>query len=162
MACPPLTFAPTIHMLIAPGLWSRPTPRCEIGMRPNSPCQITSVESSRPRAFKSVTKPAIGTSTSLPCRLWCMPVRFFINLAYVISNFQPDAVGAEAPHHKACKAQPNEDPPGLRREEIRHPRSPGGLVARHDGRCRVAVEIEAHCDECFLAGGARGGKHRTR
>jgi len=72
------------------------------------------------------------------------------------------AVGAEAPHHKACKAQPNEGPPGLRREEIRHPRSPGGLVARHDGRCRVAVEIEAHCDECFLAGGARGGKHRTR
>lgn len=25
-----------------------------------------------------------------------MPVRCFINLAYVISNFQPDAVGAEA------------------------------------------------------------------
>ena len=36
-----------------------------------------------------------------------MPVRFFINLAYVISNSQPDAVGAEAPHHKARKAQPN-------------------------------------------------------
>ena len=91
-----------------------------------------------------------------------MPVRRFINLAYIISNFQPEAVGAEAPHHKACKAQPNEAPPGLGREEIRHPRSPGGLVARHDGRCRVAVEIQAHCDPRFLAGGARGGKHRAR
>ena len=103
-----------------------------------------------------------ASSSPVTFNLPCMPVRFFINLAYVISNFQPDAVGAEAPHHKACKAQPTEDPPGLRREEIRHPRSPGGLVARHDGRCRVAVEIEAHCDECLLAGGARGGKHHTR
>jgi len=103
-----------------------------------------------------------ASSSPVTFNLPCMPVRFFINLAYLISNFQPDAVGAEASHQKACEAQPNEDPPGLRREEIFHPRSPGGLVARHDGRCRVAVEIEAHCDKCFLAGGARGGKHRTR
>ena len=103
-----------------------------------------------------------ASSSPVTFNLPCMPVRFFINLAYLISNFQPDAVGAEASHQKACEAQPNEDPPGLRREEIFHPRSPGGLVARHDGRCGVAVEIEAHCDKCFLAGGARGGKHRTR
>ena len=73
----------------------------------------------------------------------------------------PPAAEAEARRHNACKAQPNEDPPGLRREEIRHPRRPGGLVTCHDGRCRVAVEIEAHCDECFLADRARGGKHRA-
>jgi hypothetical protein len=78
-----------------------------------------------------------ASSSPVTFNLPCMPVRFF-------------------------KAQPNEDPPGLRREEIRHPRSPGGLVARHDGRSRVAVEIEAHCDKCFLAGGARGSKYRTR
>ena len=83
--------------------------------------------------------------------------------AYQIAHILDfDAVGAEAPHHKACKAQPNEEPPGLRREEIRHPCSPGGLVAGHYGRCGVAVEIEVHCDERFLAGSARGGKHRTR
>ena len=33
-----------------------------------------------------------------------MPVRFFINFAYVISNFQLDAVEAKAPQLKACKA----------------------------------------------------------
>jgi len=81
-------------------------------------------------------------------------------------SFRPllnrSAVGAEAPHRKACGAWANEGAADLRGEEIRHPRSPGGLVARHDGRCRVAVEIEAHGDECLLAGGARGGKHRTR
>ena len=70
--------------------------------------------------------------------------------------------GAEAPHRKECEAQPNEDQPGLRREETCHPRSPGGLVARHDALGRVAVEIEAHGNPGFLAGGTRGGKHRTR
>jgi hypothetical protein len=30
-------------------------------------------------------------------------VRFFINLAYVISNFQPEAVGAEAPFTRRAK-----------------------------------------------------------
>ena len=41
-------------------LWSRPSVPCEIGSRPNSPVHITMVESSRPRRFRSCTRPALG------------------------------------------------------------------------------------------------------
>ena len=48
------------------GLWSRPVPPfCTIGSRPNSPPQITSVASSRPRCFEvGRAAPAIGWSVS--------------------------------------------------------------------------------------------------
>ena len=39
-------------------------PSATIGSRPNSPPQITSVESSRPRCFRSVSRPAIGHGRS--------------------------------------------------------------------------------------------------
>ena len=42
------------------GLWSRPSPFSLIGVRPNSPPQMTSVSSSRPRALRSLSRPAIG------------------------------------------------------------------------------------------------------
>src|SRR5258706_3707727 len=42
-----VNFRAAMQILIAPGLRWRPMPRCEIGMHPNSPWQITSVESSR-------------------------------------------------------------------------------------------------------------------
>ena len=44
--------------------WSRPSPPCDIGVRPNSPPQITSVSSSMPRCFRSVISAAVGRSTS--------------------------------------------------------------------------------------------------
>ena len=49
--------APAISTVSVPGLWSRPTPPCEIGMRPNSAPQITSVESSSPRALQVGEQP---------------------------------------------------------------------------------------------------------
>jgi hypothetical protein len=45
-----------------------------------------------------------ASSSPVTFTLPCTPVRCFINLAYIISNFQPDAVGAEAPPNKAYKA----------------------------------------------------------
>jgi hypothetical protein len=147
---------PSVPAQSSPPAPSAVTPRFEVASI--NACKGEPAAAGRPGAEG---RKGGASSSPVTFNLPCMPVRFFINLAYVIPNFQPDAVGAEAPHHKACKAQPNEGPPGLRREEIRHPRSPCGLVARHDGGCRVAVEIEAHCDPCFVAGGARGGKQRT-
>ena len=51
------------------GLWSRPGYLlCRLpsdwsyGVLPNSPVQITSVSSSKPRAFRSVSKPVKGLS----------------------------------------------------------------------------------------------------
>src|SRR5438876_650796 len=46
------------------GLWSRPSLPWAIGVRPNSPPQITSVESSRPRDLRSFNSPAMGLSTA--------------------------------------------------------------------------------------------------
>ena len=44
--------------------WSRPLP-CAIGVRPNSPPQMTSVSSSMPRCFRSLISAAARLSTSL-------------------------------------------------------------------------------------------------
>ena len=40
--------------------WSRPSPPCDIGVRPNSPPQMTSVSSSMPRCFRSLISAAVG------------------------------------------------------------------------------------------------------
>src|SRR5262249_16096131 len=58
---PPRTPPPASHMLKPRLWWSRPLP-CAVGVRPNSPPQITSVSSSRPRCFRSVKSHAIGWS----------------------------------------------------------------------------------------------------
>ena len=60
MTCPPFTPPPASHMLKPCGLWSRPLVPSVIGVRPNSPPQMTSVSFSSPRRFRSVSNPAIG------------------------------------------------------------------------------------------------------
>src|SRR5262249_61317832 len=77
IACPPLTPQPARARLNASGKWSRPASRLTRGVRPNSPIQITSVESSSPRSRRSVNSAAVPWSTggirvlsevsSLPC-----------------------------------------------------------------------------------------------
>ena len=62
-ACPPFTPPPASHIVYPYGLWSRPLPPCDIGVRPNSLAQTTRVSFSSPRAFRSFRSPAIGTST---------------------------------------------------------------------------------------------------
>ena len=61
---------PAIHIVKACGWWSRPRlrPRAAldstIGVRPNSPPQMTSVSSSRPRCFRSMTSAAEAWSVA--------------------------------------------------------------------------------------------------
>ena len=62
--CPPLTPPPASQIVKPSGLWSRPSFPSAYGVRPNSPPQTTSVSSSSPRAFRSVSRPAIGWSTA--------------------------------------------------------------------------------------------------
>ena len=57
---PPLTPAPASQATDVPPLWSRPVAPWVNGCRPNSVLQMTSVSSSRPRAFRSRSRPAIG------------------------------------------------------------------------------------------------------
>ena len=52
------------------GLWSRPLPFSLNGVRPNSPPQTTNVSSSSPRAFRSVSNPAIGLSEAPHIFVW--------------------------------------------------------------------------------------------
>ena len=69
-SCPPLTPPPASQMVKPKGLWSRPSVPWAIGVRPNSPPQTTSVSSSRPRAFRSFSRPAIGWSTARAFFSW--------------------------------------------------------------------------------------------
>ena len=50
---PPLMPPPQSQLVKQYGLWSRPLPPCELGMRPNSVVQRMIVSSSRPRCFRS-------------------------------------------------------------------------------------------------------------
>ena len=60
-------------------LWSRPNallpPRTPLsGERPNSPPQMTSVLSSRPRCFRSFNRPAMGLSTERMRAVWARSI----------------------------------------------------------------------------------------
>ncbi len=55
---------PAIHIVKPYGLWSRPEPLSETGVRPNSPPQTTSVSSSSPRRFRSRISAAAAWSMS--------------------------------------------------------------------------------------------------
>ena len=59
-ARPPFTPPPAIHIVNPYGLWSRPLPPCENGVRPNSLHQTTSVSFNSPRCFRSFSSAAIG------------------------------------------------------------------------------------------------------
>ena len=50
---PPLMPPPQSQLVKQYGLWSRPLPPCDDGMRPNSVVQRMIVSSSRPRCFRS-------------------------------------------------------------------------------------------------------------
>ena len=45
-------------------------PLSDMGIRPNSPPQITRVSSSRPRRLRSLSRPAIGLSVCRHMRAW--------------------------------------------------------------------------------------------
>src|SRR4051812_19102281 len=64
--CPALNPPPASHTLKPDGPWSRPAfldpAPCEMGRRPNSPPQTTSVLSSNPRCLRSVNSAAAGLS----------------------------------------------------------------------------------------------------
>ena len=64
-ANPGWTPPPASQMVNPPGLWSRPVPFFSAyGVRPNSLPHQTSVSSSSPRRFRSVSSPATGRSTA--------------------------------------------------------------------------------------------------
>ena len=66
MTWPPLMPPPARTVVHEVGQWSRPCCRLIFGVRPNSPIQTISVESSRPRCFRSsISVAQAGSSTSL-------------------------------------------------------------------------------------------------
>ena len=67
---PPLMPPPAIHIVKPRLWWSRPLPDSASGERPNSPPQRTSVLSSSPRRFRSLSRPATGLSVSAALRRW--------------------------------------------------------------------------------------------
>ena len=103
---PPFTPPPAIHIVKPYGLWSRPSPPCAIGVRPNSPPQMTSVSFSSPRAFRSVSSPAIG----------------LIHLSAVL-RVQPDQLAVLVPPccwAVLCEIWMNRTPRSASRRAIRH------------------------------------------
>ena len=92
----------------AVGLWSRPSPFSDIGVRPNSPPQITSVLSSRPRAFQVRSRPAIGLSMTGTARPWfCSILRVRVPLAAgpVIELHEAHAALDQPPGQQAIAAE---------------------------------------------------------
>ena len=99
---------------MAPGLWSRPTPRCEIGMRPNSPCHTTSVSIQQAAAFRSGQQ--AGDRLVHFRRVLCVVllhdavvrvpgVGVLIARAAVIELHETDAALHQAPGHQALAAE---------------------------------------------------------
>ena len=61
-------FTPPPATTLNAGLWSRPVAAVAVvrAVRPNSPPHTTSVPSSRPRCFKSVSSPAAAVDSAAP------------------------------------------------------------------------------------------------
>ena len=116
MTWPFLMPPPAIHMVKPHGLWSRPLPFSLNGVRPNSPPHTTSVLSSSPRAFRSVSRPAIGLSVSWQRRVW-LPVQVRVRVpsaaAAGIQFDETDAALHQPPRQQAVGAE-------LRRDLVIH------------------------------------------
>ena len=95
---PPLTPPPASHIVKPRLLWSRPLAPCEVGVRPNSPPQMTSVSSSRPRCFRSVQQRRDRLVAS--CLAWS---RWFEDVAVVVPRL---AVAVIDLHHAHAAFRP--------------------------------------------------------
>src|SRR6266853_1979023 len=92
---PPLTPPPAIHIVKPRLWWSRPLPDCASGDRPNSPPHSTSVESSRPRRFRSQTRPATRNDADETHPLFHELPRQKTAPAIVVGGFHAHAVQVE-------------------------------------------------------------------
>jgi bla regulator protein BlaR1 len=85
-----ITNTPAVQAQSSPPAPSVATPRFEVASI--KPCKGEPAAAGRGPKGGNAGASFSPVTFNLPC----MPVRFFINLAYVISNFRPDAVGPSA------------------------------------------------------------------
>ena len=92
------------------GLWSRPLPLSDIGIRPNSPPQMTSVSSSSPRRFRSVSSPATGWSVRAHIAAWFASTSSWASQPFDVARVELDEPDARArpaggPAGSACRTR---------------------------------------------------------
>ena len=136
---PPLTPPPAIQLVNPCGLWSRPLPLSDIGIRPNSPPQMTSVLSSSPRRFRSLSRPATGLSVR-PHIVRVVGLDVVVGVPAVdvarVELDEPDAALDQPPGQQAAGAELGGlavvepvEPPGLRRSRATGRRPRGRRIA---------------------------------
>ena len=138
---PALTPPPAIHMVKPYGLWSRPLPFSDIGVRPNSPPQTTSVWSSRPRRFRSLSRPATGWSMARQILAW-----FAFDVGVGVPPAARAAVELDEPHAALDQAAGQQAEPaealGRRVVQAVEGAGLGGLARQVDGLGGLGLHAE--------------------